>query len=53
MLRAYFAFVPLDNAATFWRHSPHSFITPTAALTMFKETARERQRGDRYAQVSI
>ena len=32
----FFAFVPLDNAATFWRPR-RSFITPTAALTMFKE----------------
>ena len=29
-----FAFVPVDNAAIFWRHSPQE-LRPTAALTMF------------------
>jgi len=32
-----FAFVPLDNATIFWRHSSEEFHNADAALTMFEE----------------
>jgi len=48
-----FAFVPLDNAAIFWRHSSEEFHNADAALTMFEEQRVKRRRGDRYAEISI